>query len=251
MSFDHSPPTACRHTVSGTISLPSQGFFSPFPHGTGSLSVRRLYLALRDGPRRFPQGSTCPAVLRCLLRVRSAFAYAPITLYGASFQRASASRRIGNSTVAGPTTPDSPEGQPGLGYVRFRSPLLSESLLFSFPLGTEMVHFPRFARARLWIHRAVIRFYRIGFPHSEIPGSKPACGSPRLIAACHVLHRHRLPRHSPCALSSLTIKFTQHIRAPVARPRLRKLYVAIGSSLRPKRNTSRYKATHKIYFSAL
>jgi len=72
-----------------------------------------------------------------------------------------------------------------------------------------MVHFPGFARARLWIQRAVRRFCRRGFPHSEIPGSKPACGSPRLIAACHVLHRLLLPRHPPCALSSLTIKFTQ------------------------------------------
>src|SRR5207249_5602940 len=62
----HSPPTACRHTVSGTLSLPSQGFFSPFPHGTGSLSVAREYLALRDGPRRFPRDFPCPAVLRNL-----------------------------------------------------------------------------------------------------------------------------------------------------------------------------------------
>ena len=31
--------TACRHTVSGSISLPSPGFFSTFPHGTGALSV--------------------------------------------------------------------------------------------------------------------------------------------------------------------------------------------------------------------
>src|SRR5580700_1265180 len=60
----HSPPTACKHAVSGTISLPSQGFFSPFPHGTSSLSVASEYLALPDGPGRFPQGSTCPAVLR-------------------------------------------------------------------------------------------------------------------------------------------------------------------------------------------
>ena len=38
-SEDHRAPTACKQTVSGTISLPSQGYFSPFPHGTGSLSV--------------------------------------------------------------------------------------------------------------------------------------------------------------------------------------------------------------------
>jgi hypothetical protein len=43
-----------------------------------------------------------------------------------------------------------------------------------------------------------------GFPHSDIPGSKPACGSPRLIAACHVLLRLSAPRHPPCTLSSLT-----------------------------------------------
>jgi hypothetical protein len=92
--------------------------------------------------------------------------------------------------------------------MRFRSPLLSQSRFLSFPPGTEMVHFPGFARTRLWIHRAVRGFYPRGFPHSEIPGSKPACGSPRLIAACHVFHRRLLPRHPPCALSSLTTKFT-------------------------------------------
>ena len=47
------PPTACKSTVSGTISLPSPGYFSPFPHGTGPLSVAREYLALRGGPRGF------------------------------------------------------------------------------------------------------------------------------------------------------------------------------------------------------
>ena len=31
------------------------------------------------------------------------------------------------------------------GLFRVRSPLLPESLLFSFPVGTEMVHFPTFA----------------------------------------------------------------------------------------------------------
>ena len=35
------------------------------------------------------------------------------------------------------------------------------------------------------------------------------CGSPKLIAACHVLLRLFLPRHPPCALSSLTIELTR------------------------------------------
>ncbi len=97
------------------------------------------------------------------------------------------------------------------GLFRFRSPLLSESRLISLPPGTEMVHFPGLARARLCIQRTVSRVHRDGFPHSDIPGSKPACGSPRLIAACHVLHRLLAPRHPPYALSSLTIKLTQHV----------------------------------------
>ena len=42
-------------------------------------------------------------------------------------------------------------------------------------------------------------------PHSDILGSKPVCGSPKLFAAYHVLHRLLAPRHSPYALSSLTI----------------------------------------------
>ena len=45
-----------------------------------------------------------------------------------------------------------------------------------------------------------------GFPHSEILGSKPVCGSPRLIGACRVLHRRSAPRHPPFTLSSLAIK---------------------------------------------
>ena len=44
----------------------------------------------------------------------------------------------------------------------------------------------------------------VGFPHSDIPGSKTVCVSPRLFAAYHVLHRLLVPRHPPCALSSLT-----------------------------------------------
>jgi hypothetical protein len=65
----YSPPTACKHTVSGSISLRLQRFFSPFPHGTGSLSVACEYLALGDGPPRFMQGSSYPALLGCRTRV--------------------------------------------------------------------------------------------------------------------------------------------------------------------------------------
>ncbi len=74
-------PTACTHPVSGSISLPSPGFFSPFPHGTGSLSVDNEYLALEDGPPMFRQGFTCPALLNMsnvMFRVRG---YHPLCRY--------------------------------------------------------------------------------------------------------------------------------------------------------------------------
>src|SRR3954467_13133304 len=57
--------------------------------------------------------------------------------------------------------------------------------------------------------RGYYGFTVVGFPIRTSPDQMPACGFPRLIAACHVLHRFLLPRHPPCALSSLTIKFTQ------------------------------------------
>ena len=42
-----------------------------------------------------------------------------------------------------------------------------------------------------------------GFPHSEIFGSKRACRSPKLIAACCVLHRLMSPRHPSIAVTGL------------------------------------------------
>src|SRR5699024_12310227 len=43
---------------------PLPGCFSPFPHGTGSLSVTREYLALRDGPPKYRRNFSCSVVLR-------------------------------------------------------------------------------------------------------------------------------------------------------------------------------------------
>ncbi len=75
-----------------------------------------------------------------------------------------------------------------------------------------MVHFPPLPSPAYVFSGRYSGISQSGFPHSEIPGSKPACGSPRLIAACHVLHRLLAPRHSPYALSSLT-KCSLHLTA--------------------------------------
>ena len=74
-------PTACRRTVSGTISLPCLGCFSPFPYGTGSLSVSQEYLALPDGAGEFKRGVSDPALLR-ILPLPLNFLYGALTLFG-------------------------------------------------------------------------------------------------------------------------------------------------------------------------
>ena len=108
-----------------------------------------------------------------------------------------------------PTTPREPKPS-RFGLFRVRSPLLTESLIcFLFLRVLRWFTSPGLLLPAYEFSRGSSDLTRKGLPHSEIPGSKPACGSPRLIAACHVLHRLLLPRHPPCALSSLTTKFTQ------------------------------------------
>ena len=67
-----------------------------------------------------------------------------------------------------------------------------------------MFQFRRFPSYAYLIQRRMTGYCPAGLPHSDIPGSMDICSSPRLIAACHVLLRLLMPRHSPCALSSLT-----------------------------------------------
>ena len=68
-----------------------------------------------------------------------------------------------------------------------------------------MFQFRAFPPYTYFIQCTVSRYCRDGFPHSEISGSMRMCRSPELFAACHVLLRLLMPRHSPCALISLTI----------------------------------------------
>ena len=164
---------------------PLPGFFSPFPHGTCSLSVNDEYLALEDGPPIFRQDYTCPA----LLVVRSV-PHPTFSIRGYH-----------------PLWPDFPDrsGKPdakSYRLLRFRSPLLSESRLMSFPRATEMFQFTRFA-SYPYVFR--IRYLSVGFPIRISPDQSSFASSPKLFAGYHVLHRLSLPRHPPHALSHLTL----------------------------------------------
>ena len=72
-----------------------------------------------------------------------------------------------------------------------------------FSSGYLDVSVPRVPSDRLCIHLNVSGLPPDGFPHSDIMGSMPACGSPMLFAACHVLLRCLVPWHPPCALVRL------------------------------------------------
>src|SRR5215211_3760383 len=110
-----------------------------------------MVLADSHGISRVPRYSgTCRESTGC--RLRGCHPLWPIV------PDRSTNRLIGNSLAfnqTGPTTPSCKHD--GLGYVRVRSPLLAESLLFSVPPGTEMVHFPGLSSLSLWIQLRMIR----------------------------------------------------------------------------------------------
>jgi hypothetical protein len=83
-----------------------------------------------------------------------------------------------------------------------RSPLLGEYFLFLQVLRcfSSLGALP----PTYVFSRRILEVRSSEFPHSEISGSKPIHGSPKLIAVSHVLHRHLAPRHSPKALSSFS-----------------------------------------------
>ena len=133
-----------------------------------------------------------------LPRVSFDFGYGDFTLCVGTFHFLLLSIEIPRR---GPTTPRT---SPRFGLFRFRSPLLTESILFLFLRLLRCFTSPGIAclflssiagfRKERW------RINTIRLPHSEISGSKRICRSPKLIAAYHVLHRLLAPRHPLCAL---------------------------------------------------
>ena len=90
-SGDHSPSYRLQAHGFRICFTRRQAFFSPFPHGTGALSVTDEYSALEGGPPRFRRDSSCPAVLRYPDHpLVTGFAYGALTLSGGPFQAASA-----------------------------------------------------------------------------------------------------------------------------------------------------------------
>ena len=169
------------------------------------------------GPPVFPRDSSCPAVLRIpaapfRFQIRGSHPLWPaFPCRSSSFQ----SRDAGPypEKPCGPSVWPSPLSLAttrGISVDVFSSPYLDVSV--------QAVPF-----RNLWIQLRMTAFYAAGFPHSEISGSMRMCRSPELIAACHVLLRLLMPRHSPCALfrltSSMLTSFTSFPRPAFGLPR--------------------------------
>ena len=152
-------------------------------------------------------------------RVSSGFGYGALTLSGRLFQ--SRSPAVTESLMQ-----SEPRDARITVWALPRSLAATYGIDVSFSSSGYLdVSVPRVPFHKLWIHLWMTVVHTAGFPHSEISGSKDICSSPKLIAAYHVFHRLLVPRHPPCALSSLTrclfaagtaLKTKVHSVAPLA-----------------------------------
>ena len=180
------------------------GVLFTFPSQYYSLSVTMEYLGLEGGPPGFPLDSSCPVVLWCCLGVLVLRIHDYYVLWARLSFRSFCSDPYCHNGSPQPRSIETDR----FGLFRFRSPLLTESRLISFPEGTKMFQFPSYSLRRLWIHLRISGYlHRIGCP-IRTSADPDMCSSPRLFAACHVLLRLMVPRHPPCALCNLTYLFS-------------------------------------------
>ena len=139
--------------------------------------------------------------------VTSSFAYGAFTLSGWLSQNHSANL-VGSLPRSEPqhartlvwALPVSLAATPGID-VSFSSSGYLDVSVHRVPLHTLWIG--------VWIHEVC----SCGFPHSDISGSMDICSSPKLFAAYHVFLRLLVPRHPPCALSSLTRFLCPRVRS--------------------------------------
>ena len=184
---------------------PRQGCFSPFPLGTLLYRSSDIFSLGPWAARIQPEFHVLRPTQGSFSGRRNAFAYGALTLSGWLSQYHSTDLAFDNCPSGLQTAPKQPyypdiRNACRLARIRFRllpfrSPLLRVSLRFLLCPATEMFHFADFAPAFTGLQPSPE-----GLPHSDTPGSKVACTSPGLFAACRVLLRCQMPWHPPCAL---------------------------------------------------
>ena len=232
------PLTDCKHTVSGTISLPSRGTFHH------SLTVLIRYRSPRSiqAYRVVPADSQRISRARCYLgtqiagpqgfQVRDSHPLRP-TLPSRSPNPRTLNARSGRTGTSCPTTPHT-QPLPGITRMRFsllrvRSPLLTESLLFSLPAGTEMFHFPAFPPHTLCIQMRVTRHHACWVPPFGHPRITARLAAPRGLSQpttsfigswCQGIHRVLLHTyiHKQLKMLASTVQFSNNTHQPPPTP---------------------------------
>ena len=168
-------------------------YFSPFPHGTGALSVTGECLALEGGPPSFTQDYTCPALLGMPLGAVC------VHLPGCHRLWRAVPGRFGLASCSHVAVPQpQPCKHDWFGLAPVRSPLLRGSRLLSLPPGTEMFQFPGLTS----LLRAMI-----GLATDRVS----PFGNPGITACLQLPQAYRsLPRPSspPCAKASTVRPYT-------------------------------------------
>ena len=193
--------SACKHRVSGSLSLPSRGTF----HLSLTVLISIGHQVVFSLTGWSPLFHTRFLVSRTTLdstNLYLSFIYWTFTVYGMLFQNISI--RFANGIL---------QSEPHMyfylwfGLFLFRSPLLQESFAyFLFLWVLRCFSSPRSLLTYYFTHMQILEFFSSSeFPHSDIYESMDICSSSQLFAAYHVLLRLLVPRHSPYALCSLTL----------------------------------------------
>ena len=131
--------------------------------------------------------SRAPSYLGSPFSQRQHFGYGVRTLYDQPFKAVrlycAVTAPVRQNRTTGPTTPTM-QRPPSITHdrfslFRFRSPLLTESLLFSLPVGTEMFHFPTFPPHALYIQARVTPHDWCGVPPFGNPRINARLAAPR------------------------------------------------------------------------
>ncbi len=135
--------------------------------------------------------------------------------------------QLGRTGKSNPTTPHR-QRLPAItstwfSLIRFRSPLLTESLLFSLPVGTEMFHFPTFPPHTLYIQALVTRHHSCWVSPFGNPRISARLTAPRGLSQpptsfigswCQGIHRTLLNTYKQRCSRPLCSSQTTHPKKP-------------------------------------
>ena len=161
---------SCGPVVSGSLSLPSPGFFSPFPHGTIRYRWHWVF-SLGSWSTRIHAGFHVPRATQVPHHGAAMHsAYGALTLSGRTFQSVLLCMTLLITPRVIPVRPYNPSRN-WFRLLPVRSPLLGESLLISSPALLRWFTSRSAAPPCYLIHMRGARFSPCGLPHSAAPGS--------------------------------------------------------------------------------